>query len=147
MKVNTAYVCRHSLVQTPERQNQCHFNALIVNFGQISHLVFGQISHLVPCKCRLHWILTFLVMFCIQNKKKQRRISDPQIIYDGALCGNIMSGSHFVLTKQLQLRWWMNRRAVSICYYFTYWYLLSFLGARNIIYCFLCWETVVLVFW
>ena len=29
--------------------------------------------------------------------------------------------------------------------HFTYWYLLSFLGARNVIYCFLCWETV--VFW
>ena len=39
MKVNTAYVCRHSLVPTPERQNQRRFGALIVNFKQISHFV------------------------------------------------------------------------------------------------------------
>ena len=49
-------------------------------------------------------------MVCTENK--QRRISDSQIIYDGALCDN---GSHFVLTKQLQLRWWRNRRAASVC--------------------------------
>ena len=49
-----------------------------------------------------------------RKQKSQRRISDPRIIYDGALCDNIMSGSHFVLTKQLQLRWSMNRRAVSV---------------------------------
>ena len=41
-----------------------------------------------------------------RKQTNQRRISDPQIIYDGALYDN---GSHFVLTKQLQLRWWRNR--------------------------------------
>ena len=41
-----------------------------------------------------------------------RRISGSQIIYDGALCDN---ESYFVLTKQLQLRWWRNRRAASVC--------------------------------
>ena len=39
MKVNTACAYRYSLVQTPERQNQCRFGALIVNFGHISHFV------------------------------------------------------------------------------------------------------------
>ena len=55
-----------------------------------------------------------------RKQKSQRRISDPQIIYDGALCDNIMSGSHFVLTKELQLRWCVNRRSPSVCYYFQF---------------------------
>ena len=92
-----------------------------------------------------------------RKQKSQRRISDSQIIYNGALCDSIMSGTNFVLTKQLQRRRWMNRRAASVCYdfqfpwwnwkhggewrprglkHFTYWYLLSFLGTMNIIYCF-----------
>ena len=91
-------------------------------------------------------------MFLRKKQTNQRRISDPQIIYDGALCDNIISGSHYALTKQLQLRWWRNRKAASVCYYlqfpwenwkhgrgekpgglkhFTYWYLVSFLGARE----------------
>ena len=93
--------------------------------------VFGNVSH---------------------RKKNHRRISDPQIIYDEALCDNIISGSHFALTKQLQLRWWRNRKAASVCYYlqfpwenwkhgrrekpgglkyFPYWYLFSFISARE----------------
>ena len=87
-----------------------------------------------------------------RKKTNQRRILDPQIIYDGALCDNIISGSHFALAKQLQRRWWRNRKAASVCYYlqfpwenwkhgrgekpgglkhFTYWYLFSFLSARE----------------
>ena len=87
-----------------------------------------------------------------RKKTNQRRILDPQIIYDGALCDNVISGSHFGLAKQLQRRWWRNRKAASVCYYlqfpwenwkhgrgekpgglkhFTYWYLFSFLSARE----------------
>ena len=42
-------------------------------------------------------------------KKKQRQISDRQVNYDRALCDTIMSGSHLILAKQLQLRWYRNR--------------------------------------
>ena len=49
-----------------------------------------------------------------RKQTNQRRISDPQIMYDGALCDNIMLEIHFVLTKQLQLRCWRNRRTASI---------------------------------
>ena len=51
------------------------------------------------------------------QKTNQRWIVDPKIIYDGALC---VSGSHFVLTKQLQLKLWKNRRAASACYYIQF---------------------------
>ena len=93
--------------------------------------------------------MTFLVMFLTEKKTNQRRISDLQIIYDGALCDNI-SRSHFALTKELQHRRWRNRKTTSVCYYlqfpnwkhdrgekprglkhFTYWYLVSLLGARE----------------
>ena len=87
-----------------------------------------------------------------KRKKKQRRISDPEIIYDGAPCDSIISRRHFALTKQLQLRWWRNRKAASVCCYlqfplknwnygrgekpggpkhFTCWYFISFLRARE----------------
>ena len=95
-----------------------------------------------------------MLNFNLSHRKKtsQRRISDPQIIYDGALCDIIISGSHFALTKQLQLRWWRNRKAASVCYYlqfpwenwkhgrgekpgglkhFTNWYLFSLPSARE----------------
>ena len=93
-----------------------------------------------------------MAIFLTEKKTNHRRISDPQIIYDGALCDNIISGSHFALTKQLQLRWWRNRKAASVCYYlqfpwenwrhrrkekpgglkhFTYWYLIFFHCARE----------------
>ena len=29
-------------------------------------------------------------------------------------------GSNFALTKQLQLRWWRNRKAASVCYYLQF---------------------------
>ena len=106
-----------------------------------------------------------LVKFNLSHRKKtnQRWILDPQLIYDGALCDNTTSGSHFALTKQLQFRWWRNRKVDSVCYYlqfpsenrkhgregkpegikhFTYTYLFPFLG--KIIYYFLCWKTVLL---
>ena len=91
-------------------------------------------------------------MFLTEKKTNQRWISDQQIIYDGVLCDNIISGSHFALTKQIQLRWRRNSKAASLCYYLqfpwenwkhgrkekpgglkhsTYWYLISFLGARE----------------
>ena len=41
-------------------------------------------------------------MFCTKKQTNQRRISDFQIICDGALYDNIMPRSHFVLTKQLR---------------------------------------------
>ena len=52
--------------------------------------------------------LSFNLFGNVSHRKQtnQRKISDPQIIYDGALCDN---GSHFLLTKQLHLRWWRNR--------------------------------------
>ena len=99
------------------------------------------------------------------KQTNQRRIADPHIIYDEALCGNIMSGSHYIPWKQHQYKWCRNRRPASVfCYlqfpwqnwkhcgrqrhrwlrHFSYWYLLSFFGARNITYCLLCWETVAL---
>ena len=53
-----------------------------------------------------------------RKQANQRWILDIQIIYDGALCDNKMSGIHLVLTKEIQLRLWMNRRATSVCYYF-----------------------------
>ena len=44
-------------------------------------------------------------MFCTENKStKPEADLDPQIEYDGVFCDNIMSGSHFVLTKHIQLR-------------------------------------------
>ena len=46
-----------------------------------------------------------------RNETNQRRISDLRIIYDGALCEDIVPGSHYVLTKHLQVRWSRNRRA------------------------------------
>ena len=70
----------------------------------------------------------------------------------GLFCDNIISGSHFVLAKQLQLRWRKNRKAASLWYYlqfpwengkhgrgeksgglkhFRYLYLFSFLTARE----------------
>ena len=44
-------------------------------------------------------------LFDISHRKKRNHmwILDPQIIYDGAFCDNIISGSYFTLTKQLQL--------------------------------------------
>ena len=98
------------------------------------------------------WLSFYLFGNVSHRKKVQRWISDPQIIYDEALCDNIISRSHFALTKQLQLRRWRNRKAASVWYYlqfpwknwnhgrvekpgglkhFTYWYLISFLGARE----------------
>ena len=74
-----------------------------------------------------------------------------------------MSWSHYVLRKQLQLRWGMNHRPTSAWYYlqfpwqnwkhwrkqrprelrhFTCWCLFPFFSTRNIIYGFLCWELV-----
>ena len=118
------------------------------------------------CRCRLGWILIFLVMFLTEKKKKTHRwISDPQIIYNEALCDNIILGSHFALTRQFQLRWWRNGKAASVCYYLQFpwenWkrgrgenpegssnshigtlFLFSVQG--KIIYCFLCCETVLL---
>ena len=96
-----------------------------------------------------------------RKQTNQRRISDPKIIYDGALSDNIMSRSHFVFTKQLQLRWCRNLRGAFVSNIFSSndnsgrmgeekdpkdWNIsltgtFSFLGERNIIYCFLCWET------
>ena len=90
----------------------------------------------------------------VSHRKKitQQNISDPQIIYDGALCDNMTPGSHFALTKQVKLTWWRNRKASSVCSYlqfpwenwkhgrgekpggfelFTYWYLISFLCLRK----------------
>ena len=98
--------------------------------------------------------LNFNLFGYVSHRKKtnQRGILDLQIIYDEALCDNIISGSHFALTKQLQLRWWRNRKAASVCCYlqfpwknwnhgrgekpgglkhFTCWYLISFLRARE----------------
>ena len=95
---------------------------------------------------------SFWKCFLQRKNTHHRQISDPQIIYDGALCGNVISGSHFPLAKQLQLRWRRNRKAASVCYHLqfpwenwkhgrgeksrglqhiTYWYLISFLGARE----------------
>ena len=91
---------------------------------------------------------------CFLQRKNtcHRQISDPKIIYDGALCGNVISGSHFPLAKELQLRWRRNRKAASVCYHLqfpwenwkhgrgenpgglqhiTYWYLIYFLGERE----------------
>ena len=104
-----------------------------------------------------------------RKKKKPEAISDPQIIYDGALCDNIISGSHFALTKQLQLRWCRNRKAASVCHLLLLLFIphekignmgeeknsedpsISRIGTfflfsvrRKTIYCFLCWETVLL---
>ena len=91
-------------------------------------------------------------MFLTEKKKHHRQISDLQIIYDGALCDNVISRSHYALAKQLQRRWRRNRKAASVCYslqfpwenwkhgrgklvgglqHITYWYLISFLGARE----------------
>ena len=49
-----------------------------------------------------------------------RKQTNQRRIYDGALSRNIMSGSHFLLTKQLQLR---SRRicgTASVCYYLQF---------------------------
>ena len=100
------------------------------------------------------WLSFYLFGNVSHRKKVQKRISDPQIIYEEAFCDNITSRIHFALTKQLQLRRWRNRKAASACYYlqfpgenwnhgrveksgglkhFTYWYRISFLGSREII--------------
>ena len=82
-----------------------------------------------------------------KNQKNQRWISDPHIIYDGALCDNIISGGHYLLTSNSNLddvgvidlplfsfhdKRGQKRRGLK---HFTYCYLLSFLGASNIIHC------------
>ena len=38
-----------------------------------------------------------------RKQTNQRRISDPQIKYDGALCDSITSASHYVLTNSSNL--------------------------------------------
>ena len=38
-----------------------------------------------------------------RKQTNQRWISDSQIIYDGALCDNIMSGGHFIMIKSSNL--------------------------------------------
>ena len=43
----------------------------------------------------------------------------PQIIYDGALCDNIISGSHFALTLAAPMMK-KNRKAASLCYYLQF---------------------------
>ena len=67
------------------------FCAIIVNFEQISHLAL---------------VLFFLTFFgnVSHTKKQTKDVLDAQIIYDGALCNNIILGSYFALTKQLQIR-------------------------------------------
>ena len=81
MKVNTAYDCRHSLVQTPERQNQRRFGVLIVNY----QLQTDFAPCLVPFQCPtlsmyMSTSLNFklLVIFWIENKKNRSRIRTPR---------------------------------------------------------------------
>ena len=135
------------------------------NFEQISHLVL--VLFFLTLNMQMFTFLNFNLFSNVSLRKKtnQRWIYDPHIIYDGALCDSIMSGSHYVLTEQLQLRWYWNQRPAFVCYclqfpcwnwkhgggqtsrglkHFIFWYFFSFLKARNIIYCFLCWQTVVL---
>ena len=93
--------------------------------------------------------LNFNIFGNVYHRKKTQVNLGPT---DGALCDNIISGSHFALTKQLQLRWWRNRKAASLCYYLkfswenwkhgrgekpgglkhlTNWHLIYFLSARE----------------
>ena len=101
-------MCSKLTIKIPEQQNQGRFVVLIVNFGQTSHVV------LVLFFFTLNTLMSTLLNFNLfgnvlhRKQKKQRRISKSHIIYDEVLCGNIMSGSHCVLTKQVQLRWCMN---------------------------------------
>ena len=91
----------------------------------------------------------------------QRRISDPQIIYNGALCD---IRGHFVLTSSSNLgdRGMVELPLHAIIFSFydkigsmnesknqenssiSHTGNFSFLGARSIIFCFFCWESVVL---
>ena len=106
-----------------------------------------------------------MAIFLTEKKTNHRRISDPQIIYDGALCDNIISGSHFTLQcssnlddegivklplhaisfssheKIGSMGEEKNSEDSSISHIGTL-FLFSMRG--KIIYCFLCWETVLL---
>ena len=98
-----------------------------------------------------------MAIFLTEKKTNHRRISDPQIIYDGALCDNIISGSHFALTLAAPMMK-KNRKAASLCYYLQFHEKIGSMGEEKyhigtfflflvrgkIIYCFLCWETVLL---
>ena len=106
----------------------------------------------------------FLVMLCTENKQTRGGFQTPHHL----LCiflrqCNVRKSLR--MRKQLQLRWWRNRRPASVCYYlrspwqnWKHWggqrprglqhshtgVFSLFFSARNMIYCFLCWETVVL---
>ena len=43
-----------------------------------------------------------MVMFYIGNRKNQRRISEPHIIYDKAHGDSVISGSHYLINKTAQ---------------------------------------------
>ena len=49
-----------------------------------------------------------------------RKQTNQRRIYEGALSRNITSGSHFLFTKQLQLRSRRICRTASVCYYFQF---------------------------
>ena len=104
-------------------------------------------------------------MLCTENKPEADL--DSYIIYDENICGNVMSGRSPHIEKTAPTKMMLKSytclslllSSVSMTKlevlsraktqrtqrkHFTYWHLLSFLGAKNIVYCFLCWETFVL---
>ena len=92
---------------TPERQNQRRFGVLTVNFEQIADLVLVLFFFTLNMKMLIS--LNFNLFSCILHRKQtnQSRISDSHIIYDGPLCDNIISGSHYLIDKttQIQMMW------------------------------------------
>ena len=87
-------------------------------------------------------------MFCTGNRQTRGGSRTPYHLW----CSPLKCPAITLLTKQLKLRWCRSRRPASLSFHgnkrgqkrrglkhFTHWYLLSFLGVSNIIYC--CYET------